>query len=146
MWLNQIFLTTKINYYDIKGKKILQTKFKYYATDLGILSINTSFNVMDNYGYRLENLILLKFLEEGWKVYTGNDRYGNEIDFIIEKNFIKKYIQVCDELNENNYLRESRSLLSVNDGYEKIILCMKNNKAREDDGIKIINIVEWILK
>jgi predicted AAA+ superfamily ATPase len=63
-YLNKTFLTYRINYFDIKGKKILQTKFKYYATDLGILTINTNTDETYNLGYRLENLVLINLLEQ----------------------------------------------------------------------------------
>jgi predicted AAA+ superfamily ATPase len=63
-YLEEVYLITKVNFYDTVGKKILLTKAKYYAADLGILSVNTKTDISYNYGYRLENLVLLKLLEE----------------------------------------------------------------------------------
>jgi predicted AAA+ superfamily ATPase len=91
----------------LKGKSILSTKTKYYASDLGLLTIGTNDALSFNLGYRLENAVFLKLIEEGYQVYTGQDRYGNEIDFVIKKNNVIKYIQVCDKLNDDNFFRES---------------------------------------
>jgi predicted AAA+ superfamily ATPase len=142
--LTESYLFYKVNYYNLKGKSILNSKIKYYATDLGILTILTTGDINFNYGYRLENAVLLKLLEEGYEVYTGKDRHDNEIDFVVKKDNTLKYIQVCKILNDENFERESRSLLNMKDGYEKIILTTEISVS-ETKGIRIIHIESYLL-
>jgi predicted AAA+ superfamily ATPase len=134
----------KIKYYDVKGKRIFKTKVKYYAGDLGLLSRILSFDTTKLLSYRLENLVYLELRQRGYEIYTFEDRYEREIDFIAKKDNEIVYYQVTKSLNENNYERESRVLLDRKDGFEKIILTLEN-ESRNNDGIKIINIVDWLL-
>jgi predicted AAA+ superfamily ATPase len=138
------YLFYKVKYYDVRRKAILQTKAKYYATDLGLLTYSTSDKIDFNFGYRLENAVLLKLLEAGYEVYTGTDRYKNEIDFIIKKNNTIKYIQVCHSLNDENFERETRSLLNMKDGYEKIIFTLEISVG-QIKGITLIDIEKFLL-
>jgi predicted AAA+ superfamily ATPase len=121
----------------------LQSKSKYYASDLGLLTIKTFDDITFNYGYRLENAVLLKLLESNYQVFTGEDRYKNEIDFVIKKGNVTKYIQVCETLDERIFERESRSLLNIKDAYEKIILTL-NIGVSHTKGIKIINLQKYL--
>jgi predicted AAA+ superfamily ATPase len=131
----------KVKYYDIKGKKSLLTKSKYYADDLGLLSSVVSYQIKDNmFSYRLENLIFLELISRGYDVYTYEDRYGREVDFVAIKNNKITYYQITFDINDDDYKRESRSLLSLKDGYEKIILTLGHNIPITEDGIKIMHI------
>jgi predicted AAA+ superfamily ATPase len=112
---NQIcssIVLNKVKYYNTKAKTSLNSKAKYYAGDLGMFSAIVGFNPNDSYrSVRIENLVFLQLKKLNYEVYTSIDYLNREIDFVAVKNNTKKYIQVCDELNENNYERESRSLL-----------------------------------
>jgi predicted AAA+ superfamily ATPase len=135
----------KIKYYDIVGKKKLLLKNKYYATDLGILSTNISFDLNFLKGIRLENLVLLHLQFLGYEVYTyENPVNKQEIDFICEKDDDFVYIQVCDILTQENYSRESRSLLSVKNNFKKVIICNKIEIPKNTDGISIIILEDWL--
>jgi predicted AAA+ superfamily ATPase len=130
----------KIHYYDIKGRSVLITKGKYYATDLGLLTSKIDPGVDNITAYRIENLVLLSLLERGYKVYTAKDRYGHGIDFVIVKDKKISYIQVTHTFDEGDYDRETRSLLNIKGGYSKYILCMKNNYIGDAKGIIVLNI------
>jgi predicted AAA+ superfamily ATPase len=121
----------------------MKTKVKYYATDLGMLTLKTSSNIGFNKGFRLENAVLLKLLEDGYEVYTGEDELKHEIDFIVKKDNSIKYIQVCDELNNKNFERESRSLLSTKDAYDKFIIT-NSISVSQTLGIKILNLSDFL--
>ncbi|MDR2568597.1 MAG: ATP-binding protein [Mycoplasmataceae bacterium] len=145
-WLTQVFLLYKVKYYDVVGKKKLLLKNKYYATDLGLLSVNISYDLNFLRGMRLENLVLLQLLFLGYEVYTYENTVNKqEIDFICEKDDDFVYIQVCDNLNEENYLRESRSLLSVKNNFKKVIICNEISLPKNKDGITIILLSDWLL-
>jgi predicted AAA+ superfamily ATPase len=144
--LTQVFLLYKVKYYDVVGKKKLLLKNKYYATDLGLLSVNISYDLNFLRGMRLENLVLLQLLFLGYEVYTYENTVNKqEIDFICEKDDDFVYIQVCDNLNEENYLRESRSLLSVKNNFKKVIICNEISLPKNKDGITIILLSDWLL-
>lgn len=144
-WLEQAYLLYKVRYYDINGKGELRSKGKYYATDLGLFTLNTTIDIKKDYGVRLENSILLRLLEEGYDVYTGKDRYNHEIDFIVTKNNTIKYIQVCAELNDDNFERETRSLLCIKDSYEKIIITLECNVS-DLKGIRLVDLKDYLLE
>jgi predicted AAA+ superfamily ATPase len=138
------FLFYKVKYYDIRGKQIMKTKVKYYATDLGMLTLKTSSNIGFNKRYRLENAVLLKLLEERYEVYTAENEAKHEIDFVIKKDNEIKYIQVCDVLNDKNFTRESTNLLSVKDAYDKYIIT-NSISVSSTQGIKILILSDFLL-
>jgi predicted AAA+ superfamily ATPase len=129
-------------FFNIKGKEKLVTKTKYYAGDLGIANVYKGFDIEKDFGYRLENLVYLELLSRDYEVYTSLDRNELEVDFVAKKGNEIKYVQVCKELNNENYERESKSLLKIKDGYEKIIISYENNVSPKLDGIKQVNLCE----
>jgi predicted AAA+ superfamily ATPase len=134
-------LIKKIAFYDLKGKNILRMKAKYYASDLGLLNhLNKNSNSIE--GYKLENLIFLNLLEQGYEVYTAKDYQNNEIDFVCIKNFETVYIQVTTVLNNENFGRETAAFNKIKDGYSKIIICYENNSTFELNGIKLFTFNE----
>ena len=58
-----------------------------------------------------------------------------------------KYYQVSQSLvNEDVRNREISSLESIEDNYEKIILTMDKSINNDYNGIKVVNIIDWLLK
>lgn len=88
---------------------------------------------------------MLNFYVDGYEVYVG--KYNNiEIDFIAIKPNERVYYQVSRSiLDEKVEEREKKSLLAIKDNYPKIILTMDNVKNKEIDGIKIINIIDFLM-
>ena len=143
------FFLYKASRYDIKGKQYLKTGEKYYVSDLGLRYFILGRKIGD-YGHILENIVYLELLRRGYEVFVGKvDEY--EIDFIALNNEGKLYIQVAETLrgidnNENKLLeRELRSLRKINDNYEKIILTADKIPVSNEEGIKIRNVLEWLL-
>ena len=124
--------------YDIRGKRILGGERKYYLNDLGFkffLSSSFEFGI----GKYLENSVFLHFKRCGCKVYTGKIN-GHEIDFIVEKNRIKKYIQVVYLLTDQAVIeREFGNLEQINDNYEKMVVSMDDVNFGNRNGIVHIN-------
>lgn len=114
-------------------------------SDLGIRNLITGYRNID-YGHVLENIVYLELLRRGYTIYIGkNDDY--EIDFITTKESDKKYYQVYYHLdNENTKNREIRIFDNINDHYEKIIITHDNNFIKEYNGIRIINIIDFLLE
>lgn len=96
-------------------------------------------------GHLLENVVYLELLRRGYKVNIG--KTGDyEVDFIAENPNTIKYYQVCQTLVNNEVKnRELRSLESIDDNYEKVILTMDKPLNNDYNGIKVYNLVEWLL-
>ena len=147
--LCKALMIKKIYRYDIHGKAILKTLNKYYMTDLGIAQIkNNNFEI--NKSFAIENVVYNELLERGYDVYIGKiEEY--EVDFVAINNEGRLYVQVTDTLkgideNDTKILdRELRSLKKINDNYEKIILTSDKIPVSNEDGIKIKNVLEWLL-
>ena len=114
-------LMEKISAYDIRGKKILSRKDKYYLTDLGLGQILNT-NKKAQYGAYLENIVYNELRYRGYEVSIGNND-GREIDFIATKHNIKEYYQVSYTLaDENTERREFNAFDNINDNYPKYVI------------------------
>lgn len=138
-----IFLT--VGRYDVKGKQLLKTLEKNYIIDLGFRNMLLGYRDADR-GHILENIVFLELIRREYKVYIG--KVGDtEIDFVAEKPNEKLYIQVTESLSQKETLeRELRPLKLIKDNYEKIILSMDKSYITSYDGIKTINIIDWLIK
>lgn len=142
--LENAFIIYRANRYDLKGKLFLKTLEKYYIVDIGLRNQLTGLRNTD-YGHVLENIIYLELLRRGYAVAIG--KIGSlEVDFIAIKSNIKIYYQVSVSImDEETRKRELRSLQSITDHYPKIILTMDNTLYSDFEGIKMINILEFLL-
>lgn len=142
--LEKSFIMYKADRTDIKSKALLKTLGKYYISDTGIRNIILGFRNMDE-GHLLENVVYLELLRRGYKVNIGKiNEY--EVNFVAENPNTIKYYQVTQSLqNDEVRARELRSLENINDNYEKIVLTMDKTINNDYNGIKVINIVEWLL-
>lgn len=142
--LNSSFIFYKIGRYDIKGKQLLKTLDKNYIVDLGFRNMLLGYRDADR-GHILENLVFLELIRRHYNVYIG--KIGDtEIDFLAEKPNEKIYIQVTESLSsQKTRERELRPLLGINDNYEKIILTYDRDFIGSENGIKIINIIDWMI-
>lgn len=144
--LENAFIFYGIKRYDIKGKEYLKTQGKYYMADTGLRNFFLGFKDIDR-GHILENIVFLELLSRGYKVSIGKIG-SNEVDFIATTFNDKKYIQVCETMySDETKLRELKPLKNIKDNYEKIILTRDNVFVNTDDnGIKILNVIDWLIK
>ena len=128
--------------YDLKGKKLLESNAKYYATDIGLRNTVKNSEVTDvNKLY--ENIVYLEMLTRGYDVKVGK-LDNNEIDFICYKNNEKVYIQVAYLISESAAEREFGNLLKLNDNYPKWVISSDLvNLSR--NGITHKNILDFLL-
>ncbi|MGL5055304.1 MAG: ATP-binding protein [Fusobacteriaceae bacterium] len=143
--LQNAFIIHQIKRYDIKGKQILKTLGKYYISDIGIRNAVLGYRDID-FGHILENVVYLELIRRKYNVYIG--KIGEyEVDFIAEKQDDKKYYQVTLSLNSDEVIeRENRPLLLIDDNYEKIIISKDKNFVKDSNGIKYINIINFLLE
>ena len=143
--LKKSFIVYKAVRTDIKSKALLKTLGKYYICDTGIRNIILGFRNI-NEGHLLENVVYLELLRRGYRVNIGKSGFY-EVDFVAENPNVIKYYQVTQTLSDDKVKqREIRSLENISDNYEKIILTMDKTINNDFNGIKVINIIDWLLK
>ena len=136
----------KVERYDVKGKNILSSLEKYYVVDIGIRQIKLGRNYTD-LGHIIENIVYLELMRRNYNVYIGYFTNA-EIDFVAIKNGEMEYYQVClSLLNEEVLKREVKSLKMINDNYPKYIISMDKVGINYNiDGIKHINLIDWLMR
>lgn len=138
------FIMYRVSRYDIKGKEILKTQEKFYASDVSL--------VYATMGYRdrmisgiLENIVFLELKRRRYQVYIGK-LDNKEIDFLAEKQGDKVYIQVAYKLESNQTVeREFAPLLAVDDHYPKYVVTMDDFWKDTIDGIRHLYITDFLL-
>ena len=136
-------LISKASRYDIRGKRILTGKYKYYLTDLGFTHI-LSENKKVRIGAYLENVVYNELIARGYKVNIGHIENG-EIDFIATRFEEKIYLQVAYLLdNENVVEREFNAYKNIDDNYPKYVITMDKFDFSQN-GIIHKNIIDWLL-
>jgi predicted AAA+ superfamily ATPase len=143
--LENAFIIYKANRYDLKGKLHLKTLEKYYMVDMGIRNQLLGFRDGD-YGHILENVVYLELIRRGYEISIG--KIGAlEVDFVATKLDKKAYYQVSASiLSEDTKERELRPLRSIADNYEKIVLTMDKTFIKDFEGIKNVNIIDFLLE
>lgn len=142
--LENAFIIYKANRYDVKGKEVLKSLEKYYVTDTGLKNTIVGYN-LENYGHSIENVVYLELLRRGYKVYVGKCD-NKEIDFVAIKKEETRYFQVTESLSDaKTKKREVAPFYSTNDFYEKTIITTDKTYATNVNGIKIVNLTDFLL-
>lgn len=151
--LEDAFLIEKALRYDIKGKKYIDTPYKYYFTDIGIRNSFLDFRQQEE-PHIMENIIYIELKRRGFKVDVGvvevrskDGQKQYEIDFIANKGNNKFYIQSALNIDTNEKReQEEKSFMNVNDFFKKIIIVRNKIKRwRDENGIVIMGITDFLL-
>lgn len=135
----------QVGRYDVKGKQLLKTLGKYYISDLGFRNMLLGYRDADR-EHILENVVFLELLRRDYRVYIGKVNEF-EVDFVAEKPDNKVYIQVTESMQvPETRDRELRPLCMIPDNYEKIVLSMDRNFITSYNGIKSLNLIDWLLE
>ncbi len=143
--LNRAFVFYSVGRYDVKGKQLLKTLGKNYVIDMGLRNVLLGYRDADR-GHMLENIVFLELLRRDYRVYIG--KVGEtEVDFVAERPDDKLYIQVTESIQlPETRERELRPLRMIPDHYEKIVLSMDRDYIRSYEGIRSLNVIDWLLE
>lgn len=142
-YMRQAMLISKADRYDVRGKRILNGKYKYYLTDLGLGQV-MNIAKKPQMGAYLENIVYNELLSRGYEVKVGNLENA-EIDFIAVKDGNKEYYQVCYYLADDSVIeREFGAFDNVRDNYPKYVISMDKFDMSQN-GIIHKNIIDWLL-
>ena len=143
-YAEESMLMNRVSSYDIRGKKILTRKDKYYLTDLGLGQI-LNVNKKTQFGAYLENIVYNELIYRGYNVSVGNNN-GKEIDFIATKYNQKEYYQVTYTLaSKETEEREFKAYENIDDNYPKYVISI-DKLDYSQNGIIHKNIVDWLLE
>ena len=133
-----------IKRFDIKGREYLRTLGKYYIVDIGLRNYLLGFRDRDR-GHAIENVVYFELLRRGYDVAIGKVDNA-EVDFIATKATEKIYVQVTESMvSEDVRRRELAPLQKINDNYEKIVLSLEPGLDASYEGIKSLNLIQWLL-
>lgn len=158
-YICESFLAEKASRYDVKGKKYLDTPYKFYFTDLGLRNARLNFRQLEP-SHMMENIIYNELRIRGFNVDVGvvpivrrnidgrQERVRLEIDFVCNKCSQKYYIQSAYQmLDESKIKQEEASLRNVDDSFKKIIVVADNIIVRRNEaGITTMGIYDFLLK
>lgn len=143
--LTESFVFYPAERFDIVGKQLLKVNKKFYIVDLGL---RNHILPRQNYdlGFSLENVVYFELLRRGYKVMIG--KLGNtEVDFVAEKQGEYTYYQVTADMTaQETFDRELRPLTLIRDNYEKVVLTADWLTVGNYNGIRVKNLIDWLLR
>ena len=143
-YMTKAMLINKVDRYDIRGKRILNGKYKYYLTDLGLGQVK-NIGKKQQLGAYLENIVYNELISRGYDVKIGNLEKA-EIDFIATRFKEKIYIQVAYILADDTVInREFGAYKDIEDNYPKYVLTMDKYDFSQE-GIIHKNVIDWLLE
>ena len=143
-YLEAACLVDRVPMYDIKGKGVLVSKYKYYLADVGIRNALLGFRSSDIPGY-IENIIYLELKSRGYDIWIGNNN-GMEVDFIARRGGDTVYIQAAMALEDESAVkREFGNLEGIADNYPKYVVVLNKGPLDTDiDGIRCIALKDFL--
>lgn len=144
-YLEHAFLLYRVPRFDLKGLRFLELYDKYYVGDIGLRHGLIGYRDSD-IGGLLENVVYLELLTRGYAVSIGKlgDR---EVDFIAQREKEQLYIQVTYLLaDETTRLREFSVLQLIEDSYPKLVLSMDSIYPEDTQGIRWMNLLDWLME
>lgn len=158
-YLCDSFLVEKATRYDIKGKRYVNSPFKYYFMDMGLRNARLNFRQYEK-SHLMENVIYNELRIRGFNVDVGvvpvvvkdengkQQRISLEVDFVCNLGSKRYYIQSAYRMETDEKIKQERaSLLRVDDSFKKIIIIGEETPViRDDMGITTISIYDFLLK
>lgn len=132
--------------YDIVGRKILQSKGKYYATDVGMRRVMMKGTQIPDISRPLENIVFMELRRRYPVVRVGSYR-DCEVDFTVSNSDSTEYYQVSQSImSEDTRKREFRPYERIGDNFHKTVLTLDRYGLGSYYGIEVVNVIDWLLK
>lgn len=142
--LMESFIVYQAKRYNISGKQYLKTLEKYYVIDIGMRYMLLGSRSTD-IGHILENVVYLELLRRGYQVYVGKID-DLEVDFVAMESKRIIYFQVAATVRDESTLkRELTPLEKINDHYQKFVLTLDDDPEADYNGIRRINVLDWLM-
>ncbi len=151
-YLQDSFLIEKATRYDVKGKKYIQTPYKFYFSDIGLRNCRLNFRQQEE-THIMENIIFNELLYRGYNVDVGvveiregDDKKQVEVDFVCNQYNKRYYIQSALSLpTREKTIQEERPLMNIPDNFKKIIVVKDDIKSWiSEEGISIVGLKEFL--
>ena len=152
-FLEDSFLIEKVNRYDVKGRRYIESLSKYYFTDIGLRNVMLNFRQQEE-NHIMENIVYLELVRRGFNVDVGiveirekDTRKHLEVDFVCNQHNKRYYVQVALNLEtREKTIQETRPFININDSFKKIII-VKDEIIPwvTEEGILVIGIIEFLL-
>ena len=142
--LTEAFIFYPAERFDIVGKQLLKVNRKLYLVDLGLRGHILPRKQYD-LGFSIENIVFFELLRRGNKVTIG--KLGTaEVNFVAQRQGVVSYYQVTADMTaQETFEREMRPLRNIHDNYEKTVLTLDRFSVGNYEGIKVVNVIEWLL-
>lgn len=156
--LEEAYLISKANRYDIKGRKYIAANLKYYFTDIGLRNARLGFRQQEP-THLMENVVFNELLARGYLADVGvvevnqknsegkSIRKQLEVDFVTNMGSQRYYIQVAYDLStEEKQKQEYNSFRNIPDSFKKIVLVNGSSKPwRNEDGFVIMGMKYFLM-
>lgn len=143
--LSESFVFYPVERFDIVGKQILKANKKWYMVDLGLRN-HILPRKNNDLGFFIENVVYFELLRRGYHVNIGKFAAA-VVDFVAQKQGILTYFQVTADMTaEETFERETRPLRGIKDNYEKIVLTLDRFSVGNYEGIRVINVLDWLIQ
>lgn len=141
--LDSALLLRQVKRYDLRGKRVMSTLDKYYATDMGVLSAKRV-GAGPGIGDLIENCVYGELARRNYDVYTGKTPQG-EIDFVAVKDGVPRYVQVAYLLATDEVAtREFRAFDALRDNYPRYVVSL-DPVTQDRDGIHHLRLDNFLL-
>lgn len=142
-YFDKSYLFYPVKRFNLKCDVYLRTLEKHYLCDLGLRNYILGFDDEYSKGV-LENLVYFELLRRDYKVSTVKYKKHN-IDFMAKKVDKIVYIQILKNLDDQLLNGKLNDLNSIKDNYDKIIISFDKTHIKNIQGIKILNIIDFLL-
>jgi len=156
-YLEDAYLISHAERYDVKGKRYFENIKKYYAMDLGLRNARLNFRQQER-SHLIENMIYNELIRRGYRVDVGvvevervvdgkRQQSQYEIDFIVNTGSEQLYIQSALNVDTKEKMeQETFSLRNIRDSFRKIVILDGNTHPwMNDEGVTFMGVIPFLL-
>lgn len=156
-YMEDAFVLERATRYDIKGRKYIDSPYKYYFQDLGLRNARLGFRQVEP-THIMENMLYNELRAVGMKVDVGQvftevkgedgtrRRKTLEVDFVCNRGYERVYIQSVYAMEtEEKRNQELASLRKLRDGFRRILIVNGLQPTyMNEEGVYFVNIMDFL--